>query len=133
MPSRSTVKNHSRPSSRARSRPSSRPISIIEKAIVVLLAVQNLQGNDPNLNLNQLGQYREGESEHLDRIIKELAEKYDRSYSENIPPATSFSSASNRPTSRFQKTLRRFRKIAARVTGMRGTFSGRGNVPVLNQ
>jgi hypothetical protein len=104
---------------------------MIEKAIVVLLAMQNLQGDDPNLNLNQLGQYREGESEHLDRIVKELGEKYDRSYSEEIPPATSF--APNRPRSRFQKTLRRIRKIAARITGARGTFSGRGNVPVLNQ
>jgi hypothetical protein len=95
------------------------------------LVVQNLQGKDPNLNLGELGTFKQEESDHLDRIIKELAEKYDSHYSENIPPPTSF--ASNRPSTRFQKTLRRFRKMAAKMTGMRGTFSGRGNVPALNQ
>jgi len=123
----------SRTMKRTKSKTSYRPISTIEKAIVTLLAVQNLQGQDPkyeaNLNLGELGTFKEGESEHMSRIIQELAEKYDRSYSENIVQTY----APNRPPSRLQKTLRRFRKIAARMTGMRGTFSGRGNVPALNQ
>ena len=121
MPTSRTVKRKSN---------KSKSITTIEKAIVTLLAVQSLQGNDPNLNLGELGTYKEEESEHMDRVIKELAEKYDRSYSENLPPMTF---APNHPKSRLQQTLRRFRKIAARMSGMRGTFSGRGNVPVLNQ
>jgi hypothetical protein len=126
MSSHRTAKSRSQSASRSRS------ISTLEKAIVTLLAFQSLQGNDPNLNLGELGTFKEEEAVQLNRTIQELAKKYDTHYSENIQSPASF--ASNRPSnSRLQKTLRRFRKIAAKMTGMRGTFSGRGNVPALNR